>query len=611
MKKGTRVFDLLFNQYKNFPQEVCVSSKINGAWKSYSTKQVIGISSRIALGLVEQGIKKGDRIGIISKSRPEWNFVDLACQLIGAVSVPMYPNISAKDYHYIIKQAELSMLFVSDKEIYQKTQKARKEFPGLLTFTFDKLNGISHWMEIHDKGKSIDFNELKKYQSSVSDSDLLTIIYTSGTTGSPKGVMLSHKNITSNVLAIKDIPQLSPGEKALSFLPVNHIYERTILYSYYATGISIYYAESMDTIGDNLKEVQPHTFSTVPRLLEKVYDKIIAKGAELGGLKKGIFNWAISLGLKYDPNEDQGAIYNRQLKLARKLVFSKWQEALGGNVKSIQCGAAALQSRLMSVFWAAGIKIVEGYGLTETSPVVTANRLDDMRVGSVGKTVDGVEIKIGEDGEILVKGPNVMQGYYQNDDLTKQVLDEDGWFKTGDVGYIDQGFLRITDRKKELFKTSGGLYIAPQQIENKLKESVLIDQAMVIGDGRKFPAALIVPNFDELTEEASRRFMLVSDFKELLKEEQISRLFQKEVERINEEYGKWEKIKEFRIVPEAWSLETGELTPTLKLKRRIILEKYNHLVEDIYQEDGAHLFDEVEASASSELEPEIAEQLKD
>jgi long-chain acyl-CoA synthetase len=611
MKKGTRVFDLLFNQYKSFPQEVCLSSKINGEWKSYSTKQVIGISSRIALGLVELGIKKGDRIGVISKSRPEWNFIDLACQLIGAVSVPMYPNISPKDYQYIINQAELSMLFVSDKDIFTRTQAARKAFPNLPTYSFDKLKNVKHWMEIHDKGKSVDFNELKQHQTNVIASDLLTIIYTSGTTGSPKGVMLSHKNITSNVQAIKDIPQLSPGDKALSFLPVNHIYERTILYSYYAMGINIYYAESMDTIGDNLKEVQPHTFSTVPRLLEKVYDKIIAKGAELGGLKKGIFNWAISLGLKYDPNEEQGAIYGRQLKLAQKLVFSKWQEALGGNVKSIQCGAAALQSRLMSVFWAAGIKIVEGYGLTETSPVVTANRLDDMRVGSVGKVVEGVDVKIGEDGEILVKGPNVMEGYYKNDELTKEVLNKDGWFKTGDVGYLDQGFLRITDRKKELFKTSGGLYIAPQQIENKLKESVLIDQAMVIGDGRKFPAALIVPNFDELTEEASRRFMLVADFVQLLKEDEIQKLFQKEVERINEGYGKWEKIKEFRIVPEAWSLETGELTPTLKLKRRVILEKYSHLVEDIYQEDGAHLFDEVEASTNIELEPEIAEQLKD
>ncbi|MFZ9044447.1 MAG: AMP-dependent synthetase/ligase [Cyclobacteriaceae bacterium] len=611
MKKGTRVFDLLFNQYRSFPQDVCLASKVDGRWKSYSTKQVISISSRVALGLVELGIKKGDRIGIISKSRPEWNFMDLACQLIGAVSVPMYPNISAKDYHYIISQAELSLLLLSDKDIYSRTSKTRKAFPDLPTYTFDKLSGIPHWMEIHGKGKAVDFNKLKKYQTTVAESDLLTIIYTSGTTGSPKGVMLTHHNITSNVDAIKDIPQLSPGDKALSFLPVNHIYERTILYTYYAVGISVFYAESMDTIGDNLKEIQPHTFSTVPRLLEKVYDKIIAKGAELGGIKKGIFNWAIGLGLKYDPNEDLGTIYNRQLKLAQKLVFSKWQDALGGKVKSIQCGAAALQSRLMSVFWAAGIKIVEGYGLTETSPVVTVNRLNDMRVGSVGKVIDGVNVRIGEDGEILVKGPNVMKGYYKNEELTKQVLDKSGWFKTGDVGYLDQGFLKLTDRKKELFKTSGGLYIAPQQIENKLKESVLIDQAMVIGDGRKFPAALIVPNFDELTEVASRRFMLVADFKELLKENEIQKLFQKEIDRINQEYGKWEKIKEFRVVHEAWSLETGELTPTLKLKRRIIHDKYRHLVEDIYQDDGAHLFDEVEAAASEELEQEIAEQLKD
>ena len=609
MKKGTRVFDLLFHQFKNYPQDVCLSHKVGDQWKSYSTKQVISIASRVALGLLELGVKKGDNIGIISKSRPEWNFIDLACQLIGAVSVPMYPNISSKDYYYIFNQAHLSLVFISDKEIYSRIKPLRKSFKKLDIYSFDKLPEVDHWLDIHEKGKAQDFKQLKPHQASISEEDLLTIIYTSGTTGSPKGVMLTHKNIASNVLAIRDIPQLSAGDRALSFLPINHIYERTILYSYYHVGINIYYAESMETIGDNLKEIKPHTFSTVPRLLEKVYDKIIAKGAELGGLKKGIFNWAISLGLKYDPNEDQGAIYNRQLKLARKLVFSKWQEALGGNVKTIQCGAAALQSRLMSVFWAAEIKILEGYGLTETSPVVSANRIDEMKVGTVGKLIDGVEVKMGDDGEILVKGPNVMKGYYQNESLTQEVFDQDGWFKTGDVGYLDQGFLKITDRKKELFKTSGGLYIAPQQIENKLKESPLIEQAMVIGDGKKFPAALIVPNFDALTEEASKRFILVADFADVLQEDEIQKLFQKEIEKINQDYGKWEKIKDFRVVTQPWSMESGELTPTLKLKRRVIMDKYQTLVNDIYKDDGANLFNEV--VESEELDPEIAEQLKD
>jgi long-chain acyl-CoA synthetase len=609
MKKGTRVFDLIFHQYKNYPQEVCLSHKVGNQWKSYSTKQMIGVSSRIALGMLASGVKKGDKIGLISESRPEWNFVDLACQLIGAVSVPMYPSLGSKDYLYIFKQAELDMLFVSSKDIYTRVKPLKKAFPNLAIFSFDKLPQVAYWKQIHDLGVKEDFKSLKSYQSAVSPSDLLTIIYTSGTTGSPKGVMLTHQNIVSNVMAIKDIPQLNPGEKALSFLPINHIYERTILYSYYYVGVSIFYAESMEAIGDNLKEIKPHTFSTVPRLLEKVYDKIIAKGADLGGVKRGIFNWAISLGLKYDPNEDQGALYNRQLKTARNLVFSKWQEALGGNIKSIQCGAAALQARLMRVFWAAEIRIVEGYGLTETSPVVTANRLDDMRVGSVGKLVDGVQVQIADDGEILVKGPNVMKGYYKQKALTESVLSEN-WFKTGDVGYMDQGFLKITDRKKELFKTSGGLYIAPQQIENKLKESLLIDQAMVIGDGKKFPAALIVPNFDALAEEASKRFILMTGEEDVIKDEQIIKLFEKEIQRISAGYGKWEKIKEFRIITDAWSLETGELTPTLKLKRRVIMDRYQSLINEIYKEDGSHLFDDIKDINENEVEKEIAELLK-
>jgi long-chain acyl-CoA synthetase len=611
MKKGARVFDLIFHQYKNHPQDLCISSKINGQWKGYSTKQLIGVASRLALGFIQKGVKKGDRIGIISKSRPEWNFVDLACQMIGAVTVPMYPNIGSKDYRYIFNEAELCMVFISDKDILARIKPIRKNFEKLPIYSFNKLPGLKLWKELHDLGKKADFQLLKKHQSDVKEDDLLTIIYTSGTTGNPKGVMLTHKNIVSNVMGLVDIPKLKAGDRALSFLPINHIYERTILYSYFYVGLNVYYAESMETIGDNLKEVKPHTFSTVPRLLEKVYDRIIAKGAELSGLKKGIFNWAIGLGLKYDPNVDQGALYNRQLNLARKLVFSKWQEALGGHVKTIQSGAAALQSRLVSVFWAAEIKILEGYGLTETSPAVTASRLDGMKIGTVGKAVDGVDIKIAEDGEVLVKGPNVMKGYYKNESLTKAAFDEDGWFKTGDVGVLDQGYLKITDRKKELFKTSGGLYIAPQQIENKLKESPLIDQAMVIGDGKKFPSALIVPNFDVLTEEASKRFILVADFAELVKDEQIKKLFDKEIEKVSEEYGKWEKTKDYRIIPESWSLETGELTPTLKLKRRVIMEKYADIVNDIYKDDGSKLFDDIANSDAQPLDPEIAAQLKD
>jgi long-chain acyl-CoA synthetase len=366
----------------------------------------------------------------------------------------------------------------------------------------------------------------------------------------------------------------------------------------------------MDTIGENLKEIKPHTFNTVPRLLEKVYDKIIKKGSELSRIKKGVFNWAIRIGLKYDPNEKHNAVYSKQVKIARKLVFSKWQEALGGNIVQIQSGAAALQPRLASVFWAAGIRIFEGYGLTETSPVIAANSPDKMKIGTVGPVIDGVQVRFGKDREIEVKGPNVMLGYYKNEKLTKKAFTSDGWLKTGDVGLMDDGCLRITDRKKELFKTSGGLYIAPQQIENKLKESLLIENAMVIGDGKKFPAALISPNFDELTEFASKKFILFSDYSSILKNTEIQKLFKKEIDRIIEQYGRWEKIKEYRLVPDKWTMESGELTPTLKLKRRVILNKYQDLIEDIYQEDGSHLFDDVSDEPDIELEKEILQEIE-
>jgi len=600
-----RVFDLLFDQFKNNPLEASISSKVAGKWKSYSSSQIISASSRIAIGLLELGIKKGDKVGLISETRPEWNFVDFACQFIGAVTVPMYPNLGTKDYEYIFTQTELKVLFVSNKTLYDKVIPVKERLGSFEIYTFDNLNKARNWSSIYKLGQSKELNDIKPYRAAIKPTDLLTIIYTSGTTGTPKGVMLTHSNIVSNVLEIKGVPNLEPGDKALSFLPINHIFERTVLYSYMKVGIGIYYAENMDSIGENLKEIKPHTFSTVPRVLEKVYDKIITKGSELSTLRKGVFNWAINLGLSYDRNEKQNTIGKKQLELARKLVFSKWHEALGGNIKTIQCGAAALQERLMRVFWAADIMIFEGYGLTETSPVVTVNRMGKMKLGTVGTVIDGVELKLADDGEVLVKGPNVMLGYYKNEALTNEVI-QDGWFKTGDVGLIDQdGFLSITDRKKELFKTSGGLYIAPQQLENTLKESIFIDQAMVIGDGKKFPAALISPNFAQLTEEASKRFMLVSDYDELLKDATIKKLFQKEIEQINQNYGKWEAIKEYRIVSQPWSVETGELTPTLKLKRRVILQKYQHLVDDIYKDDGSNLFGDVTEVKQEGLDKEI------
>ncbi len=606
-----RAFDFLTYQKLKYPLTNAISFKREGKWKKYSTEQVVKICNQVSLGLLKLGIKKGDNIALVSESRPEWNFIDLAVQQIGAVLVPMYPNLSVEDYRYILDEAEIKLAFVSNTAHLNKIAEAASSIDTDHIYSFDKIKGCLHWTEIGVAGGKEDPEQLVKIRKSITEDDLLTIIYTSGTTGNPKGVMLSHKNVVSNAISASKVSDITPGKaRALSFLPLNHIYERTGIYMYLYMGVSIFYAEAIETVGDNIKEVKPHTFNTVPRLLEKVYDKIIAKGEELSTVKKGIFFWALNLALKYDPDKNPGAIYKRQLAVADKLIFSKWREALGGNVLHIQSGAAALQPRLARVFWAAGIKVLEGYGLTETSPVVTATQLEGMKIGHVGKTVEGVSIKLGKDNEILCKGPNLMVGYYKNPELTAEVI-KDGWFHTGDIGEINDGFLKITDRKKELFKTSGGLYIAPQIIENKLKESQLIDQTMVIGEGKKYPAALISPNFDKLNEIASSNFILFSDHEELVENETIIKEIQKEIDQLNKHLGQWERIKQFRILPDTWSPESGELTPTLKLKRRVLKDKYSAVIADIYKDDGSDLFKGVEELSLEDLDPELAKELQD
>lgn len=597
-----RTFDLLFHQLKNFPLEKAFSHKVHGSWVSYSTKKSILIINQLSRGLLELGLRKGDKVAIVSENRPEWNFVDFACQQIGVVVVPLYPTISTSDYQYIFDHAEVQVAFISSSEILYRVEKALPETSLKGLFTFNKVDGYKNWTEVLVQGKEHDTEDLMHIRHTIAPDDLMTIVYTSGTTDHPKGVMLSHRNLVSNVLGTLPFSTLEQGKDcALSFLPLNHVFERTGVLFYIYQGVAIYYAESMDTIADNLQEIKPHIFNTVPRLLEKVYDRIVKKGHELGGLKKGVFNRAITLGLKYEPNTRQGAIYEGQLDLADKLVFSKWREALGGNIKQIQCGAAALQPRLTRVFWAAGIRLLEGYGLTETSPVIAANSIDKIRVGTVGMPISDTEIRLAEDAEIEVKGPGVMMGYYKNETLTREVMTEDGWFRTGDIGLlVKDGYLMITDRKKEVFKTSGGLYITPQQIENKLKESVYIEQAMIIGEGRKFPAALIVPNMDEVMGFMSKSFEMVGDRKEMADNNKVIRLLEKEIERVNENLGKWAGVKSFRIVPDQWSLESGELTATLKLKRRVVLEKYEELIAEIYKGDGAVTFEE-EEMADSEI----------
>ncbi|BAX79271.1 AMP-dependent synthetase/ligase [Labilibaculum antarcticum] len=586
----TRIFDLLNNYRKNFPDKRdAFAKKGKDEWIPFSTEQYLTYSDYISYALLENGIKKNDCIITITNNRPEWNFVDMGLAQIGAVHVPLYPTINAKSYDFIILHCKPVAIFVSDLVLYEKIAPLLKNHPSVkFVYSFEKIKSVAHWSRLLEIGKEAE-SKLKTTLLAIKDSiqpdDLATIIYTSGTTGNPKGVMLSHNNFMSNVLASATSLNLDSSHKTLSFLPINHVYERMVNYQYQYKGISIYYAESMDTIGDNLRELKPHGFATVPRLLEKVYDKIMAKGKSLPFLKKAIFLWAVKLGQRYELNSANGGWYEFKLKIARKLVFRKWQEALGGNIKFMCSGGAPLQVRLERLFWAAGIPVQEGYGLTETSPIISANQnsYPNVRFGTVGPVLKGVEVKIAEDGEILARGPNVMLGYYKNLELTKEVLDEDGWFHTGDIGcWEDERFLKITDRKKEMFKTSGGIYISPQEIENKLKESPFIDQSIVCGESKRFPSVLISPNFEFLKEYCKRKKIPFTDTAQVIREEKIRDRIWKEIEKTNLNLDRPKKIKSFRLVADVWTPESGELSPTLKLKRKVLKNKYQLLVDEIY-----------------------------
>ncbi len=582
-----RLFDIPYHQLENYPQSDALCAKINGEWVNYSTQEFIDNGNLVSKGLLKLGIKPGEKIALISNNRPEWNMLDLGILQVGAIDVPVYPTISENDYKFIFNDAEVVLCFVSDQELYDKVDAIRGEVPSLKdVYSIDELNGIKNWKEVLELGKDGDQAEVEKIKDSIKSDDLATLIYTSGTTGTPKGVMLSHWNIASNSIGSYFRLPVNQDAIALSFLPVCHIYERMLMYLYVLTGVSIYFAESMETIGDNLREVKPDVFTAVPRLLEKVYDKIIAKGSDLTGIKKALFFWAVAVGNKYEIH-GKSPIYRMQLAIARKLIFSKWQAALGGRAKAVASGSAALQPRLARIFLAAGIPIMEGYGLTETSPVVSVNCQDNdgLRIGSVGKPIKDVEVKIANDGEILIKGPNVMMGYYNRPDLTAEVIDKEGWFHTGDIGEVtDSGFLRITDRKKEIFKTSGGKYIAPQIMENKFKESRFIEQIMIIGEGKKHPSALIVPMAEFVQEWAKRHGIAFSDMKDLTSNEKFVARVQEEVDEFNEAFGNWEKVKKFEILSDQWGVDTNELTPTLKLKRKVIMEKYASLIAKIYDE---------------------------
>ncbi|WP_300568796.1 AMP-dependent synthetase/ligase [Flavobacterium sp.] len=589
MTKITRLFDFPYYQLDKQNLEDALVTKYNGEWIKTSTQEYINKANAISRALLRMGVQKDDKIAIIStNNRTEWNIMDIGALQTGAQTVPVYPTISEEDYEYILNHSGAKFCFVSDTEVLRKLNLIKHNVPTLTeVFSFNEIEGCKNWKELLVLGEdNSNQNEVEDRKNAVVTTDLATIIYTSGTTGRPKGVMLSHQNIVSNVLDSADrIPFAAGSSRAMSFLPICHIFERMILYLYQYYGVSVYFGESIEKISDNIKEVKPNVITAVPRLLEKVYDKIYAKGTELTGIKKTLFFWAIDLGLRYEPYGANGFWYEFQLKIARKLIFSKWKDGLGGNLDLMVSGSAALQPRLARVFAAAGIPVMEGYGLTETSPVITVNdqRNKGFKIGTVGKPINNVEVKIAEDGEILCKGHNVMIGYYKDENQTKEVL-RDGYFHTGDIGEFDnEGFLRITDRKKEMFKTSGGKYIAPQILENTMKQSRFIEQIMVIGDGQKMPAAFIQPSFEFVREWASlHNIPLGNSNEEVIDNPKVIERIQQEIDLLNEKFGNWEKIKRFELTPDIWSIDGGQLTPTLKLKRKVVLEKYKGLYDKIY-----------------------------
>jgi long-chain acyl-CoA synthetase len=583
-----RLFDFAYYQLERYPLERMITSKIGSDWVSISTKKFVEQTRLASRGLIALGVKPGDRVALITHAnRHEWDIMDHAIMQIGAVDVPIYPTMTPEDCEYILNHAEARYCFVSNAELHQKISSIQSKCPSLQSvYTFDRVGGARHWEELFEVGKDVQDSEVERLSNAVKEDDLATIIYTSGTTGLPKGVMLSHRNISSNAINCEErLPILEKGiSHCLSFLPVSHIYERMLHYMYIANGIHMYLG-GMDTIKDDLAVARPHIFSGVPRLFEKFYDGIYQKGMANSGIKRKLFKWSHDLALRWEPDGGNGAWYEFQLSIARKLVFSKVKSALGlEGIRAVASGSAALQMRLAKFFNGAGIPVLEGYGLTETSPVISVNTLrkpNMLRPGTVGKVITDVEVKIAEDGEILCKGPNVMMGYYREPEKTAEVL-KDGWFYTGDIGEITDGFIRITDRKKELFKTSGGKYVAPQVLENAMKESIYIEQIIVIGDGQKFPAALIVPEYAALKEWAARKGVAVDQELNWLQDVRVIKMVEEEVNRINARFGSWEQVKAFRLLPRAFTIDAAEITPTLKLKRKQICVNWKAEIDSIY-----------------------------
>lgn len=584
----TRTFDIIRYSHENYPREDMYCGRQDGKWIKYSSAEVIDYSDCVSLGLLSMGFMKGDKIGTITANKPEWNFADVGIAQAGMIHVPIYPTIGSDEYSYILDHSDIKALIVGNKSIYNKVSSIISRMERKIEiFSFDEVDNVRPFADIitegrKNSGKYKDY--LEAVRKDIKPDDLATIIYTSGTTGNSKGVMLSHNNLISNVRETIGAHDLGYHHRAMSFLPLCHVLERMMNYHFQYKGMSIYYVENMGTVGDMIKEIKPHIFVTVPRLLEKVYDNIISKGRSLPLVKRKIFFWAVNLGLKFRL-EGNTQFYKFRLKVARKLIFSKWREALGNELVVVVSGGAALQSRLERIFWAAGVPIIQGYGLTETSPVIAVNpfRPGQIKFGTVGPVLNNVSLMIAEDGEILSKGPNLMLGYYKAPELTAEVIDCEGWFHTGDIGVMeDNKFLRITDRKKEMFKLSAGKYIAPQAIENRLKESQFIEQAMVIGENEKFASALISPNFSYLHDWCAEHRIHFRDNSDLVEMPEVTNLFAREIKLINDNLGEHEQIKRFRLVTEEWSTQSGELSPTLKLRRNLLSIHYKDIIADIY-----------------------------
>ncbi|WP_075591638.1 AMP-dependent synthetase/ligase [Labilibacter marinus] len=585
-----RTFDILHHQTQTNPQNIMLCSKSNGHWKKISAQQYHDNAEQFALGLLSMGFKPGDKIATISNNRPEWNFVDMGMSMVGVIHVPVYPTISEEEFEHIFRHSGAKMVIVSDVALYDKIKPITEKIEALShLLTFNEIEGAKNWSIVLEKGteQKDEFETLyKETKDKIASEDIASIIYTSGTTGLPKGVMLTHGNFMNNVAGVWDSFELNPETRALSFLPLCHVFERMVNYLFQAKGVAVYYAENLGTLAVDMAAIKANVFVTVPRVIERIYDKIVSKGEDLSGIKKVIFFWAMRLGERYSKANNNNIFYHWKLRIARKLVFSKWQQTFGGELKYVISGGAALQQRLSRLFFAANIPLMEGYGLTETAPVIAVNHLSEpgnIMIGTVGPVIKGVEVKIDQDGEILTKGPCVMKGYYNAPDLTAEVIDEQGWFHTGDIGQlIEDKFLKITDRKKEMFKTSSGKYIAPQAIENLLKESIFIEQAMVVGESEKFASALISPNFDHLHMWAHDHKIHYRDNKELIKNPVILKNFQKEVSKANKQLGQHEQIKRFRVVREPWTSANGCLSATLKLKRRVLYNQYADLLRKIY-----------------------------